>query len=56
MNNTPCDWDYESYCTADGCHNPATHQNLVAMMVDPIYEMVCCEHAIVNHQPSLKRD
>ena len=43
---TPCDWDAESYCTVEGCYQPATHRQLVGMVDDvPIYEMVCCEHA-----------
>lgn len=42
----PCDWDHESYCCVDGCHNPATHELLDGMIDDhPLYEMVCCRHA-----------
>ena len=46
---TPVDWDQESYCIHDGCHNPATHQDLDSMAGDmPVYEMVCCEHATTD--------
>lgn len=42
----PVDWDQESYCI-EGCGNPATHRRLVGMVDDvPLYEMICCEHAV----------
>lgn len=46
--NHPADWDFESYCTVEGCMNPATHRVLDAMLGEyPWFEMVCCEHAAV---------
>lgn len=43
---SPCDWDQESYCVEDGCHQPATHRRLDSMAGDsPVYDMVCCRHA-----------
>lgn len=41
------DWDGESYCTFEGCYEPATHRRILAMTDDetPVYEMVCCGHA-----------
>lgn len=48
-------WDQESYCCADGCHQPAAHSVLVTVVDDAvgrddldytgIYEMRCCAHA-----------
>ena len=44
---TVCDWDQESYCVTFGCHWPATHQQLTGLVDGtPVYELVCCEHAI----------
>lgn len=42
----PADWDGESYCCADGCTNPATHELLNGMAdATPVVELVCCRHA-----------
>ena len=40
------EWDGESYCTAEGCMNPATHEEIVGMVHPdfPVVEMVCCAH------------
>lgn len=44
--SAPGDWDGESYCIIDGCHEPATHERLVGMAGDAeVVELVCCEHA-----------
>ena len=49
------DWDMESYCCHDGCHQPATHERLADVLDDqfgdrddftPCYELVCCRHAV----------
>lgn len=46
----PVDWDGESYCTAtDYCQNPACHRVLTGMVEEhPMYEMVCCYHALME--------
>lgn len=42
-----CDWDQESYCTADDCMNEASHHQIAGLCSDgtPVYELVCCKHA-----------
>lgn len=44
---TPADWDRESYCTVNRCHQPATHERLDDFTDDgtPIVALVCCQHA-----------
>ena len=44
----PCDWDGESYCTVDGCTNPATHSSVDGITDDEVEvaELVCCLHAV----------
>ena len=44
--SVPADWDGESYCTTEGCRNPASHEVLSAMADDRlVVELVCCHHA-----------
>jgi hypothetical protein len=44
----PCDWDFETFCTVDGCHAPANHQLTVGMTDDgyELVELVCCHNAV----------
>lgn len=45
----PCDWDGESHCMEDDCHQRATHRRFLgAIGEDEIVELVCCEHAVTE--------